>query len=323
MEKRKVDIVTSYIQELYTGILQNMSELGVTKFELNNVYYSIFDDIFITSIEFNQGATFIFDGINVAILLKLNLSNGKSIRINELPLDKFIELYHIFNVTKLAVIEKDDKADCGVVTKLKVKNKDIIITDPCYIIKENQGDKVVTKTKEFVKYPDQEKYDLIKKNGWDKYKLTMEQCLEQHRSMEKFYEAVSEYYKQIEMDKDSLDDWDLCEYGQNMGVLGIKKYLVSDTIYGDWSCTTYDDDSGKELGQFCADAGMVAVFLLDDVLKYNPDFDYHLKREWTTTWIKNFTGEIWIERRHNDDGEDSIHVVGRGNVNFSTEQTGA
>ena len=31
------------------------------------------------------------------------------------------------------------------------------------------------------------------------------------------------------------------------------------------------------LGSFCADAGMATVFLLDEVLKHNPDFDYHIK----------------------------------------------
>lgn len=35
----------------------------------------------------------------------------------------------------------------------------------------------------------------------------------------------------------------------------------------------------EKIGYFCADAGMVAVFLLDEVLKYNPDFDYHINRE--------------------------------------------
>lgn len=34
----------------------------------------------------------------------------------------------------------------------------------------------------------------------------------------------------------------------------------------------------KNIGGFCADAGMVAVFLLDEVLKYNPNFDYHINR---------------------------------------------
>lgn len=65
-----------------------------------------------------------------------------------------------------------------------------------------------------------------------------------------------------------------------------------------------------------ADAGMVAVFLLDEVLKYNPDFDYHINREWTTTLIKDFDGEI------NYYVDDDAHIIGVGNVNFFTTQTG-
>lgn len=72
----------------------------------------------------------------------------------------------------------------------------------------------------------------------------------------------------------------------------------------------------EKIGYFCADAGMVAVFLLDEVLKYNPDFDYHINREWTTTLIKDFDGEI------NYYVDDDAHIIGVGNVNFFTTQTG-
>lgn len=137
---------------------------------------------------------------------------------------------------------------------------DIIITDPCYIIKADwKGTKPITK-----------------------------------------------------------DDWQACNYGSNMEVLGIKTYLTSDTEYGDWSCGTYDDN-GNEIGEFCADAGLVSVFLLEEVLAYNPDFNFHIERPWTTTLIKDFDGEVII--RHNDE-RDEVEVVGRGNINFRTSQTG-
>ena len=75
------------------------------------------------------------------------------------------------------------------------------------------------------------------------------------------------------------------------------------------------------LGSFCADAGLVSVFLLDEVLAYNPDFDYHLNRKWTTTLIKDFDGDVQIT--HRSEGEDrEVSVVGKGNINFYTTQTG-
>ena len=159
--------------------------------------------------------------------------------------------------------------------------------------------------------------------------------------------------------KDS-EDWRKCDYGDNMEVLGFSNYISESTIYGDWSCTTprkdvaaqleelcelqrkqyelrkqYGEDSVqskiyddkmfsatvdlKNIGGFCADAGMVAVFLLDEVLKYNPNFDYHINRLWTTTLIKDFDGEV---EYYIDDAEGEAHIIGTGNVNFFTTQTG-
>ncbi len=88
------------------------------------------------------------------------------------------------------------------------------------------------------------------------------------------------------------DDWGASGYGENMGALGITHYMSRDTLYGDWGCTVYDTDSGEEIGEFCADAGMVSVMLLDDVLRYNPAFDYHLVKCWTTAWIEDFKGTV-------------------------------
>lgn len=51
---------------------------------------------------------------------------------------------------------------------------------------------------------------------------------------------------------------------------------------------------------------------------YLTDFDYHINREWTTTLIKDFDGEI----NYYVDDEDDAHIIGVGNVNFFTTQTG-
>lgn len=140
------------------------------------------------------------------------------------------------------------------------------------------------------------------------------------------------------------DDWCACDYGNNMGVLGIRNYMTRDTLYGDWSCTVYNTDTKEAIGKFCADAGLVSVFLLDEVLKYNPDFNYHKERTWTTTLIPNFKGTVEFVVEHEegvyeedseywkagDKWEDySVHVVGHGinkktgePINFHSTQTG-
>lgn len=189
----------------------------------------------------------------------------------------------------------------------------IIITDPCYIIN--------------------------KKEVGVRPKMSDYKGLERITGSTPFKEYTSEemdIYNQYDKDCDEwkakqTDDWLKCEYGENMEVLGIKTYLTRDTIYGDWSCTTYNSDSKEELGQFCADAGLVSVFLLDEVLAYNPDFDYHINRPWTTTLIKDFDGEIEIDvvpcqYRDEDTDElvdyEEVRVMGKGNINFFTSQTG-
>jgi len=99
---------------------------------------------------------------------------------------------------------------------------------------------------------------------------------------------------------------------------GFTSYIWEDTIYGDWSCTTINTDTQEVLGKFCADAGLVGVFLLDEVLKHNPDFNLHVNSPWICTLIKDFDGDIQYEVGDEED----VHIVGKGNINFSTFQSG-
>lgn len=139
------------------------------------------------------------------------------------------------------------------------------------------------------------------------------------------------------------DDWEACDYGQNMEVLGIKHYICESTLYGDWGCTTYKVDTDpveiinsmaeayangdyeidfsskvSKIGNFCADAGLVAVFLLDEVRKYNPDIDKWIKEHpWCVTTIEDFDGDV----EYYIDENSEAHIYGTGNINFFTTQT--
>lgn len=90
--------------------------------------------------------------------------------------------------------------------------------------------------------------------------------------------------------------------------------LAKSTIYGDWTCGLFKHDfddiddlksymkeyidteqniiGANNIGEFCADAGLCGVFYLDDVLKYNPDFDMHIEKPWCAAIIKNFKGTV-------------------------------
>ena len=115
------------------------------------------------------------------------------------------------------------------------------------------------------------------------------------------------------------NDWEKCFWGENLEELGIVHAISRDTIFGDWSCSVYNTKTRRKMGEFCADSGMVAVMDLKEVLAYNPSFDYHKKRKWTTTLIPNFKGTVQFvvkEEPYKHNGKEyidyEVKVVGRG-----------
>ena len=149
------------------------------------------------------------------------------------------------------------------------------------------------------------------------------------------YDELKKKWREIE---EKYDDWQISDYGKNMEQLGITNYLTHDTIYGDWSCTTFDIDTKKSIGQFCADAGEVSVFSLKEIRAYNPNIDKWIEEHsWCVTKIPNFTGDVYIDVEntsgvYDEDNEyhkkgeaweeHTVRVIGKGSVNFRTEQTG-
>ena len=84
-----------------------------------------------------------------------------------------------------------------------------------------------------------------------------------------------------------------------------------------------NDLKDEILGTFCADAGLVGVFLLDEVLKANPNFDYHITKPHTTTLIEDFDGDVsYITEMNKETQDEFAYIVGTGNINFITAQTG-
>ena len=244
---------------------------------------------------------------------------------------------------------------------------DIIITDPCYVVKNNRASMedypsfwdylskatwiVDEKGQKRYHYPKPEEYPDCRiaerkdfqdgKIGDIEFRLEVELANYPRKvsdtlkaEVEKWHEAKNNWHEK------NKDDWEICDYGANMEALGITHYLCASTKYGDWSCHTYTDTPEHTvLGQFCADAGLVGVFLLDEVKKYNPDYAGIEKSPHAVTLIKDFHGEISInlieeefcvneEERFNEDWfpeyetEEVVSVIGKGNIDFFTCQTG-
>lgn len=205
----------------------------------------------------------------------------------------------------------------------------IVITDPCYIIKKNP-----------IQHPDEKDFGLPASIGNKPFKdYSTPEELAYKDALDKYYEESRKY-----------DDWDKCDWGENMEVLGIHNYISKSTIYGDWSCSTYQtkeepkefmesilrilndnlengEDSedwipyeGEYIGEFCADAGLVGVFLLDEILAYNPEWKSWIEEHpWCATIIEDFEGEV---EYYIDKVDEEAHIVGTGNINFYTAQTG-
>lgn len=120
-------------------------------------------------------------------------------------------------------------------------------------------------------------------------------------------------------------DWDKCSWGSDMEAIGIYNYITRETLCGDWICATFNSDTGEEIGGFSADAGLVSVFLLDEVLNYNPNFNYHIDKTWTTTLIKDFKGTVQIIIKYIEgvyEHSTEYYKAGDKWVNYFTEVVG-
>lgn len=195
---------------------------------------------------------------------------------------------------------------------------DILITDPCYFVKKER--------KSAISAPDYRDFKISDKE------------FEQYFYKDIRTEKLKEYEERYEeWKKLHAPDWEKCNGGYNMGALGFHTYLCRDTLYGDWSCSVFNRLTNKRIGSFCADSGMTGVFLLDEVLKYNPNFDEYVTYPDAASVIRDFHGEIQtiveeISGVYEEDTEFykqgdvwkdyALHIVGTGNISFITKQTG-
>lgn len=246
---------------------------------------------------------------------------------------------------------------------------DIIITDPCYIIREDR--KYTYKT-----HPKMEDYyskykiigdghkgyptpDMYEDVTWVDMKKPFDNIVEAAKSSDKWTQAAESYDKWIrgektkdpnirrvaisptyeteneaynkavaKWDSEQEDDWGKCCCGEAMEKLGLNTFIVCDTIYGDWSCTVFNSLTKEKMGEFCADSGQVGIFLMDEVLKYNPDLDLP---KHCATIIKNFDGHVRVNKKNNGkytyDGEEYDDIVAEvegvsNTLNFKSAQTG-
>lgn len=213
---------------------------------------------------------------------------------------------------------------------------DLIITDPCYIIKDNKrpieapvksdyvldideyNDVLVVDTADLISHLPNALYEPIDaKTCKYSYKRDFDNSV---------YEIAKSEYNEGNNDR-TTDDWNETGCGTNVEKLGIKQYIGRDTLFGDWDCVVVDADD-KPIGEFCADAGMVCVAELNEWRNYNSEIDTFLReRSHCVAVISNFDGDVWFEVEDtsfdykHDDGrvefvkDYTVHVVGEGTRN--------
>ena len=203
---------------------------------------------------------------------------------------------------------------------------DIIMTDPIYIAKDP----------DYSTYPNADAYfshhDLFE---YADYSYG-------DSSVRKQEEAA--YQKAIDSWKSGVSyDYPYFTGSGDLTKIGFSKWINRYNFYGDWTCTVHLLDPDREIGKFTSDSGMVGVFLLDEVLKYNPDYPYLEENESTATIIRNFKGTIQFivtestlshsysanDEQDNEITDFSAIIVGKGinkvtgeRMHFITKQTG-
>ncbi len=193
---------------------------------------------------------------------------------------------------------------------MEVNGEDIIVTDPCYVVtdKDNyDSDRLDNFFESKHNFRGVGLTDMIIEStiygDWSeamfKTKMTPAEGLELYAKINDC-DYIDNLFVELENKGVDVDNEDFSIY----------RYILSDQMQP-------TEKICEKIGEFCADAGMVAVFKLDEILKYNPDFDYHINRPWTTTVIKDFVGKIsCVHYYPTEDGEPRVAIAGEGNYNF-------
>lgn len=106
------------------------------------------------------------------------------------------------------------------------------------------------------------------------------------------------------LNENNSDDWGKCIRGNKMELLGLDNYATMFHVQPDMSWvavkpTENENAPFKLLGRFHVQTGNATVFLLDELLTYNPSYDIHEQvKQKRATVIENFNGNILIMYKH-------------------------
>lgn len=165
---------------------------------------------------------------------------------------------------------------------IEFANKDIIITDPCYIANRNDWGTIFD-------------YEVYKISNpiFTNYLWSYTGCGD--GSWEVL--GLSEILNRVELEK---------------FINGFEESLVNFSVGDLKSREEFRKfiERSNRLGRFSVDSGTYGIFDLEEVLKYDPSFlrDHGI---WLYTIIPNFTGTVQIQSKDNN-----FNILGLGNKTF-------
>ena len=171
---------------------------------------------------------------------------------------------------------------------------DIIITDPGYVIMNDDLNKMPRKEL-FLTHNFPSEYDDFDGN-----------------ESKTFNEELKRYNEILVKNSDNNEFFEPVEY------IGFKKETIGRYIPdGNCSYVAYNTENKTNMGKFSSNSGFICVFNMEDVRKYNPDFETQLKtKPWIATIINNFEGDIGFE----EDANKNLIIHGTGNIEFKTKK---
>ena len=107
-------------------------------------------------------------------------------------------------------------------------------------------------------------------------------------------------------------DWERSQYGAYLPNIGggrkqffdMRTHLFT-RVQDDWGYLAFDE-SGKQIGRFAAETANIGVYLLSEIMAYNPEFiEWARSRPDLVLEIPDFDGDITIQKK-------PFRIVGTG-----------
>ncbi len=179
---------------------------------------------------------------------------------------------------------------------LRLKAKDFV--------KENKGTAAYELLKAEIKSEEKMNWlDSLNLPGFDKYEITpYMKCLDSKNIHIKGKVIITDpiFLFNIKINGEITflqKAWEVSDRGTKLEMFGFKDFICEDTSNGESFYEVYINQKRKPEGYFTSKTGIIGVFLLDEIMKFNPYFmDYYNYHMEDFAVINNFDGNVRVFR---------------------------